>query len=109
MLEGGREDQPLAEMLRILVELEAGTERCDLEQHADRLAEVDRAEPETVDHGRRPSAGGAHAVDPAGVLVGRRRPRDVVNRAGAADASLVRRRVVHVEATPRVAAAAPGR
>src|SRR5690242_21961287 len=48
-LEARRQHELLAEVLRVLVGGEAGAERGDLEQHAARLAEVDREEPEAVD------------------------------------------------------------
>ena len=57
MLERGRQDERLAEVLGVLVDREARPERRDLEQHAARLAEVDRPEPEAVDHRRRAQPG----------------------------------------------------
>ena len=53
VLERGREDERLAQVLRVLVHGEARAERRDLEEDAARLAEVDRAEPEAVDDRRR--------------------------------------------------------
>ncbi len=60
VLECGREDELLAEVLGILVEREARAERRDLEEDAARLAEVDRAEPEAVDDRRRVHSGRGH-------------------------------------------------
>src|SRR5919204_6209287 len=57
VLEGGRQREPLAEVLRRLVGREAGAEGGDLEEDAARLAEVDRAEVEAVDDGGRRRAG----------------------------------------------------
>ena len=53
VLEERRQDQLLAQVLGVLVDAEAGAEGRDLEQHAARLAEVDRPKPEPVDHRRR--------------------------------------------------------
>src|SRR6476646_12293794 len=89
MLEGGRQDQLLAEVLEVLVGREAGAERRDLEQDAARLAKVDRAEPEAVDYRRRARPGGRGLLDPARVLVERYRPCDVVDGACARDAAAV--------------------
>src|SRR5436190_4913003 len=52
-LEPRRQHQRLAEMRRIFVNREAGTVGGQLEQHATRLLEVDRLEPEAIDDGRR--------------------------------------------------------
>ena len=79
----------LAEGLLRLVGGEAGPERGDLEQDAARLAEVDRAEVEAVDDRGRPRAGLRDAVAPRLVLVQRRRPGDVVDRACARKTTLV--------------------
>src|SRR5262249_20073626 len=49
VLEGRRQDERLSEVLRVLVEREPGAEGGELEENTARLAEVDRAEPETVD------------------------------------------------------------
>ncbi len=65
-----------------------GPERRDLEEDAARLAEVDRAKPEAVDHGRRPAAGLGDALPPRLVLVHRRRPGDVVDGARSGDSGL---------------------
>src|SRR4051794_30292216 len=75
-----RERQRLAERLERLVCGEARPDRRDLEQHAARLAKVDRLEVEAVDHRRRLPAAVDHALPPGLVLVDRRRPRDVVHR-----------------------------
>src|SRR5947209_9395649 len=85
MLEGRRERQPLAEVLERLVGCEAGPERGDLEQHARRLAEIDRLEVEPVDHGCWVQAGRGHALLPGLVLLDRRCPGDMVDGAGAGD------------------------
>src|SRR5204862_684598 len=90
-----RELQRLAERLARLVDGEADVAARQLEEHAARLAEVDRVEVRAVDDRRR--AGAAVARTPAegfqlGGIGGR--PRDVVHRAGAGDGALGRRRVV---------------
>ncbi len=76
-----RQRQRLAERLERLVGREARPDRRDLEQHAARLAEVDRLEVEAVDHRRRLPAALDHLVAPRLVLVDLRRPRDVMHRA----------------------------
>src|SRR3954449_2565195 len=81
-------------MVGILVGREARPLRRDLVEHAARLAEVDGAEPEAVDHRRRAAARGGDAIAPLLLLVHLRRPRDVVHRAGAGDAGLGGRLVV---------------
>src|SRR4029453_3448713 len=58
VLERGREDEVLAQLLRVLVRGEPRSERRDLEEDAGGLAEVDGAEPEAVDDRR---WGGARA------------------------------------------------
>ena len=83
VLEVRREREALPEGLERLVGREAGADRRDLEQHAARLAEVDRLEVEAVDHGRRPRAAFDHALAPGLVLLGRRGPGDVVDGARA--------------------------
>ena len=88
VLERRRQREPLAEVLRILVRREARAERRDLEEHAARLAEVDRAEVEAVDHGRRLRAGRGDPLAPGLVLLHRRGPGDVVDGARAADPAL---------------------
>src|SRR5437588_4260479 len=86
VLELRRERKRLAEMLERLIGGEAGAERCDLEQYAARLSEVDGAEIEAVDdRGWAPSALD-HPLSPCRMIVHRRCPGDVVDRAGAAPA-----------------------
>src|SRR3569833_97945 len=96
-------------MRGILVGREAGAFRRDLVEDAARLAEVDGEEPEAVDHLGRAAAGGEHALPPLLLLVHLARPGDVVARAGARDAGLVRRRLVLDPAVPRVAVRRPPR
>src|SRR4029077_14378155 len=81
-----QKDELLAEVRRILVGGEAGAERRDLEEDTVRLAEVDGAEPEAVDDRRRPAAGLLHPLPPRLLVLHRRRPRDVMHRAGAGNA-----------------------
>src|SRR5436190_16764228 len=96
MLEIRRQGELLAEVLERLVGGEAGADRGDLEQHAARLAEVDRLEVEAVDDRRRPGAGACDPLLPRLVLVRQRRPRDVVHRPRTADTGLLGRLVVAV-------------
>src|SRR6185295_14242386 len=112
MLEVGRQRQSFTKVVGRLVGREARPDRGDLEQHAARLAEVDRLEVEAVDDRRYVRASGGDPLAPGLVLVQRRRPGDVVHRAGAADARVLRRLVVLVETAsvrtarlPRVAVA----
>src|SRR5207244_6805182 len=107
VLEVRRKREPLAEVLRRLVGREAGTEGCDLEEHAARLAEVDRAEVEAVDDGRRRRAGVERPLPPRLVVVHRRGPGDVVDGARTAEPALGGRRVVDVEAATLLAAHLP--
>ena len=79
VLEVGRQHKRLAEVLRVLVDVEARAEGRDLEEHAARLPEVDGAEPEAVDDRRGPQASARHALLPLLVVVHRRRPGDVVH------------------------------
>jgi hypothetical protein len=51
-----RQHELLAEMRGILVDAKARAFSCDLEQHAAGFLEVDRLEPEPIDHRRRPRA-----------------------------------------------------
>src|SRR6266576_4272543 len=74
VLEGRRQRELLAELLERLVDSEPGAERRDLEQHAARLAEVNRLEVEAVDHRRRLAAGCDHALAPRLLLVCLARP-----------------------------------
>ena len=94
VLEVRRQRQLLAERLERLVGGEAGAERRDLEQDAARLAEVDRAEAEAVDHRRRPPAGGRDLLAASLVLVERRRPtrRGAPSRRPGCRAAVRRRR-----------------
>ena len=96
MLERGRQREVLAQMIQRLVDGEAGADRGELEEHAARLAEVDRAEVEAIDHRRRSRAGADHPLAPGLVVLHGRRKGDVVDRAGALDAGLGRRAVVGV-------------
>src|SRR6185312_3006876 len=86
MLVVGRQRQLFAEVLERLVDGEAGADRGDLEQHAARLAEVDRLEVEAVDDRRRVRAALGDAALPLLVLLGRRGPGDVVDGPGAGGA-----------------------
>ena len=52
-LEPWRQHERLAQVLAILVDRETGAVRRQLEEHAARLLEVDRLEPESIDDGRR--------------------------------------------------------
>ena len=88
------EPQLLAEVFRVLVDREPGRQRRDLEQDPARLAEVDRAEVVAVLHGRDVHPGLADAGAPRQVVLVARRPRDVVDGAGAVEAALGGRRVV---------------
>src|SRR5436305_9264294 len=76
-----RQRQRLAERLERLVGGEARADRRDLEQHARRLAEVDRLEVEAVDHRRGGAAARGHPLPPRLVLVELGCPRDVVDGA----------------------------
>src|SRR5262249_33712336 len=87
-------------MLGILVDGEARPERRQLEQDAVRLAEVDGAEPEAVDHRRRLHARDGNGVLPGLLLAGLRGDRDVMDGAGAADSSLCGWRIQLVETPP---------
>src|SRR5438067_13421930 len=78
-------------MRGILVRGEPRSEGGDLEEDAGRLAEVDRAEPEAVDDLRRMPTGLRDEVVPRLVVLHRRGPRDMVDRARAADAGRLRR------------------
>src|SRR6185295_14898248 len=67
-LEPRGQDQPLAEMRRILVHREPGPLGGDLEEHPTRLFEVDRAEPESVDDRRGLGASRQHPLPDAELL-----------------------------------------
>src|SRR5204862_1848509 len=103
----GRKRELLAEVRERLVDREAGADGRDLEQHAARLAEVDRLEVEAVDDWRRMAARGDHALAPRLLLVRLAGPRDVMHRPGALEAALRRRVVVDVEAAALVATSFP--
>src|SRR5688572_14081662 len=107
MLEEGRDRQLLAQVLERLVDREAGRAGRDLEQHAARLAEVDRAEVVAVDHGRGPAAALLDPAAPGLVLLVLRGPGHVVHGARSLDAALARRGVVVVEAAAARAAGLP--
>jgi hypothetical protein len=94
-------------MLERLVDREARADGRDLEQHAARLAEVDRLEVEAVDHRRRMRPALGDAPLPGLVLVGRGREGDVMDTAGAGDARLGRRVVVRVPRAALLAAYLP--
>src|SRR5579884_1475545 len=68
-LEEGRQGERLAEVRGVLVGGEAGTVGGDLEEDAAGLAEVDRAEVETVNHRGGTQAGVRQALAPGAVLV----------------------------------------
>ena len=85
----GRQRELLAEVLERLVDGEARAERGDLEEDAARLAEVDRAEVEAVDHRGRLRAGRDRPLAPLLVLVHGRGPGDVVDAAGALQRALL--------------------
>src|SRR5204862_3540686 len=105
----GRKRELLAEVLERLVDREAGADGRDLEQHAARLAEVDRLEVEAVDDGRRMRATLRDTLLPGLVLLRWGCPRDVVDRAGAGDSQLQRRLVVRVPGAAPAAADLPDR
>src|SRR5438445_11360911 len=90
-------------MLLRLVGREAGPDGGDLEQHAARLPEVDRAEVEAVDHRSGIAAARDDLLAPRLVVFHRRGPRDVVDGARAAKSTRLGSRVVHVEGPARVA------
>src|SRR5829696_5248728 len=90
----GGQAQLLAETLGVLVGGEAGGERGDLEEHAARLAEVDRAEVVAVAHVGHRAARLADAPLPGQVVVVMGGPGDVVHRPGALAAVGLGRRVV---------------
>src|SRR6266513_5774682 len=107
MLVVRRQRQLLAEALERLVDGEAGPCRRDLEEDAAGLAEVDRLEVEAVDDRSRACARRRHALVPGLVLLRRRCPRDVVDRAGDRIRRLAGRLVVRVEGAPPVSARLP--
>ena len=95
-------------MLGVFVGREARASGCELEQDAARLPEVDRPEPEAVDHRRRLGAGLEDALpDVEFVLLVVGAPGDVVHRPGARDARLGRRGVVDVATAAMLASDLP--
>src|SRR5438445_11500018 len=102
-----RQRQPLAEPFERLVGRETGPERGDLEEHAARLAEVDRLEPEAVDDRRRARARVRDALSPGCVIFDGRRPGDVMDGPRAMQPPLRGRRVVRVERATAGAARFP--
>src|SRR4051794_16678279 len=94
-------------MLGILVSREARAERRQLEQHATRLAEVDRVKPEAIDYGRRPGARADHPLAPGFVLVVERGPSHMVDASRPLDLRLRGWLVVGVGAAPKRAASLP--
>src|SRR2546421_3101118 len=102
-----RQRQSLAEPFERLVGRETGPERGDLEEHAARLAEVDRLEPEAVDDRRRVRARVRDALSPGRVILDGRRPGDVMDGPRALQPSLRRRRVVRIERAAAGAARFP--
>src|SRR6266568_1231332 len=112
MLVVGWERELLAETLEGLVDDETGPDRCDLEQDAAWLAEVDGAEVEPVDDRRRVRLRGGDSLLPGLVLFRRRCPGNVMDGAGSLDAGLggrvvvgVRRAALHAAHLPRGVAA----
>src|SRR5262245_26573963 len=90
VLEGGREDERLAEPSGVFVDGESRAQGRDLEEDAVRLPEVDRAEPEAIDDRRRMQPRRDDALVPGEVFVHRGRPRDVVDRPAAPEPALGR-------------------
>src|SRR4051794_6768909 len=86
--------QPLAEVRGVLVDGEARAQRGDLEQHAARLAEVDRLEVVAIADVAHVAAGGGDPLLPREMVLVARAPSDVVDRARALRAARGRRRVV---------------
>src|SRR5262245_29871045 len=103
----GRQRELLTQGLEWLVHSEARAERRDLEQDAARLAEVDGAEVEAVDHRRRARPGLDHPLASLLVIVHLGGPGDVVDAAGSLKAALGGRRVEAVEASASIAAGIP--
>ncbi len=84
--------------------MKPGADRGDLEEDTARLAEVDGAEVEAIDHGSRVRTAGGDALVPRLVLLRRRCPGHVMDGAGAGNPRLARRSVVRV---PGAALCAP--
>src|SRR5918999_1810376 len=108
VLEERRDRELLAERLERLVDREAGRAGGDLEQHAARLAEVDRAEVVAVDHRSGAAPALLDAAAPGLVVLVLGRPGDVVHRSRALDAALGGRGVVQVEPAAARPAGLPG-
>src|SRR5438128_7183651 len=104
VLELWRQHQALAQVCGILVDGEARTHRCDLEQHPARLAEVNRLEPEAVDDRRRLGAALDHAIAPRHLFVIERGPGHVVHGSGSGNAAAFGGRGVEDVATATVVA-----
>src|SRR5215471_699535 len=102
-------------MRRVLVDREARALGRDLEQHAARFLEVDRLEPEAIDHVGRAAARALDLrADRQLVVEIRHRPREMVDRADAPRAPALAGRLadvddarVRVEAVARPSALAP--
>src|SRR5439155_12420156 len=107
MLELRRQCETFAEMLGVFIDREARAEGRDLEESGARLSEVDRAEVEPVDHRRRLPAERENALAPRLVLVHRRCPGDVMDRACTGRASLRGRLVVGIQPAATRAARLP--
>src|SRR5687767_6612911 len=107
LLEPRRDRQLLAERLERLVDREAGARGGQLEQHAARLAEVDRLEVVPVDHLSGVGAVLAHLVAPGLMVLVGRVPRDVVDAARALDAAPTGRGVIEDQAAALVPAGLP--
>src|SRR5258708_24441064 len=106
-LELWRQHQALAQMRGILVHGKAWAHRGNLEQHAGRVAKVNRLEPVAVDDRRRLSAGRDDAIAPGDLLVVKRGPGNVMNSPGSRHAVLRWGDVVHVPSRSTVAASLP--
>ena len=87
-LELGRQDHDRPQLLERDVDREARAVVGDLEQHAARLAEVDRVEVVAVDDAAVGDAGGLQQRVPLRVLGDGRAPSDVVDSAGALAAAI---------------------
>src|SRR5437879_6716625 len=94
-------------MVLVLVDRKAWADGRDLDQHAARLAEIDRAEVEPFDHLGRALPGRRDTLAP-GLLIGRLRgERHMMHRARALAGGPWRRRVVGVEARALLSAHLP--
>src|SRR5262249_12302942 len=108
-LVGRGQRQLLSQRLEGLIDREARAARGGLEQHAARLAEIDRAEVEAIDHRCGAGAGRDHAVAPCLVVINLRSPGDVVHAARALQSPLARWLAVAPEASASIAPALPAR